>query len=153
MSQKSKTETLSDENAFSELKVKTNIFYLFQIYILFIVICQTFIVPKCSLYIIVFDCTLFITLFDDLNIYLKLKHHYPSWGTSAYLPRGTSAHRLHHSKCCIMIIIMKLYYNMCACVYVRAYVRICVGTCGRVCVRLCRAHVHAYTYAYESARM
>ena len=44
----SKTETLRDENVFLELKVKTNSFYLFQIYILFIVICQTCIVPKYS---------------------------------------------------------------------------------------------------------
>ena len=36
---KSKTETLRGENVFLELKVKTNSFCLFQIYILFIVIC------------------------------------------------------------------------------------------------------------------
>ena len=49
-----KTETLRDENAFFELKVITIFFDLFQIYQLFSVICKTFIVPKHSVYIIVF---------------------------------------------------------------------------------------------------
>ena len=93
------------------------------------------------------DCLLFITLFDDLNLNFKLKHHYPSWDTSAYIPRGTPAHRLHHIKCCIMIVIMKLYSNMCARVYGRAYVRICVRMCGRVCVRVCgRTRTQARTH-------
>ena len=72
---KSNTETLRDKNVFLELKVKTNSFYLFQMYILFIIFWQTYIVPKYSVYIIVSDCLLFITLFDDLNLYFKLKRH------------------------------------------------------------------------------
>ena len=32
----------------------------------------------------------FISRFDDLNLYFKLKHHYLSWGTSAYHHRGAS---------------------------------------------------------------
>ena len=60
---KSKTETLRDENAFLELKVKTTNFDLFQIYKLFSAICKTFIVPKYSVYIIVSECVLLITLF------------------------------------------------------------------------------------------
>ena len=126
-------ESLREENVFFELKVRTKSVYLFQIYKLFIVICQTYIVPKYSVYIIVSDCFLFITLFDDMNLYFKLKHHYLYWGTSAYLPRGTSAHRLHHSKCCTMVIIMKLYSNIYACVYSCAYVRMCGRMCA--CVR------------------
>ena len=141
---KSKTETLRDENVFLELKVRTESFYLFQIYKLFTVMYQTCVVTKYSVYIIVSDRLLFITVFDDLDLYFKLKHHYPSLGTSAYFPRGTSAHRHHHCKCCIMIIIMKLYSNMCACVYVCAYVRIYVRMCGRVCVRMCGAHVRTH---------
>ena len=143
---KSKTETLRGENVFLEMKVRTESFYLFKIYQLFTVIYQTCVVPKYSVYIIVSDCLLFITLFDDLDLYFNLKHHYPSWGTSAYFPRGTSAHRHHHCKSCIMIIIiiiMKLYSNMCACVYVCAYVRRCmradVYACAcaeRTCVRV-----------------
>ena len=94
----SKTETLRDENVFLELKVRTESFYLFQIYKLFTVIYQTSVVPKYSGYIIVSDCLLFITLIDDLDLYFNLKHHYLSWGTSAYFLRGTSAHRHHHCK-------------------------------------------------------
>ena len=81
---KSKSETLRDENVFLELKVKTDRFYLYQIYKLFTVIYQTCVVPKYSVCIIVSDCLLFITLFDNLDLYFKLKHHYPSWGKSAY---------------------------------------------------------------------
>ena len=71
----SKTETLRDEDAFLELKVKTTNFDLFQIYKLFSAICKTFIMPKYSVYIIVSECVLFITLFDDLNLCFNLKHH------------------------------------------------------------------------------
>ena len=60
-------ELLRDENAFLELKVKTTNFDSFQIYKLFNAICKTFIEPKHSVYIIVSECVLFITLFDDLN--------------------------------------------------------------------------------------
>ena len=133
---KSKTETMRDENVFLELKVKQT-FFLLLIYIIFIVICQTCIVPTYSVFIIVSDCILFITLLDDLNLHFKLKRHNPSWGTSAYLPRGTSAHRLHHSKCCIMIIIMKQYANMCACVYICAYVYIYAYVCADVYACVC----------------
>ena len=103
-----KTETLRDENAFLELKVKTTNFDLFQIYKLFSAICKTFIGPKYSIiYIIVSECVLFLTPFDDLNLYFNLPHTpYLSWGKSAYLPRGTSARRSYHSKCRTMIIIM-----------------------------------------------
>ena len=69
---KSKTETLRDENVFLELKVRTESFYLFQIYKLFTVIYQTCVVPKYSVYIIVSECLLFITLFNDLDLYFKL---------------------------------------------------------------------------------
>ena len=96
-------------NVSLELKVRTESFYVFQIYKLFTVIDQTCVVPKYSIYIIVSDCILLITLFDGLDLYLKLKHHYTSWGTSAYFPRDTSAHKPHHCKCCIMIIITNLY--------------------------------------------
>ena len=85
---KSKTETLRDENRFLELKVRTTHFLLFQIHKLLIVIFQTFILPKYTVYIIVSVCYLLLTLFDDLNLYFHLKHHYPSWGTSAYFPRA-----------------------------------------------------------------
>ena len=102
----SKNETLTDENAFLELKVKTTHFDLFQIYKLFSAICKTFIVTKYSVYILVSECVLFITLFDDLTFCFNL-----SWGKSAYLPRGTSARRSYHSKCRTMIIIINLYYN------------------------------------------
>ena len=57
--------------------------------------------PKYRVYIIVSACVLLLTLFDDLNLDFNLKQHYPSWGTSAYLHRGASARRPHHSKCCI----------------------------------------------------
>ena len=90
---KSKTEKLRDENVSLELKVRTESFYLFQIYKLFIVIYQTCVVLKYSVYIIVSDCLLFITIFDDLDLYFKLKHHYPSWARpptflGAHLPIG-----------------------------------------------------------------
>ena len=70
---KSKTEILRDDNVFLELNVRTEGFYLFQIHKLFPVIYQTCIVPKYSVCIIVSHCILFITLFDDLNLYFKLK--------------------------------------------------------------------------------
>ena len=79
---------------------------LFQIYKLFILIYQTCVVLRYSVYIIVSDCLLFITIFDDLDLYFKLKHHYPSWARPP-IPRGTSTNRHHHCKCCIMIMIMK----------------------------------------------
>ena len=47
---KSKPETLREEDVFLELKVRTKSFYLFQIYKLFIAICQTFILPNYSVY-------------------------------------------------------------------------------------------------------
>ena len=143
---KSKTETLREENVFLELKLRTESFYLFQIYQLFTVIYQTSVVPKYSVYIIVSDCLLFITLFYDLDLYFKLKHHYPSWGTSGYFPRGTSAHRHHHGKCCIMIIHMELYSNMCVCVYVHS-----LRTYGRTCMRACVRGARAYACEYASA--
>ena len=59
---KSNIETLRDENAFLELKVRTKFVDIFQIYKLFIVICKTFIVPKYSVYIIVSENDIFITL-------------------------------------------------------------------------------------------
>ena len=178
---KSKTETLRDENVFLKFKVKTESFYLFQIHNkLFIVIFQTFIVPSYRVYIIVSECMLFITVFDDLNLDFNLKRHYPSWGTSTYFPRGTSALRPHHSKCCIMIIIiMRLYSNtvlhvrarvgarVCAfvCVCARALIYACIiiilyyyicgcSVCVRVwvcvCVRVC-AYVYANVYAHVCA--
>ena len=98
---KSKTETLRDENVFLELKVRTESFNLYQMYKLFTVPIKTCVVSKYSVCIIVSDCLLFITVFDNLDLYFKLKHHYPSWGKPAYFPRGTSAHRHHHCKCCI----------------------------------------------------
>ena len=136
---KSKTETLKDENVFlPKFKVKTESFYLFQIHKLFIVIFQTFIVPTYRVYIIVSECRLVITVFDDLNLDFNLKRHYPSWGTFAYFPRGTSALRPHHSKCCIMIlIIMILCSNTVLHVRARVGARVCAFVC--VCVR-------AYTY-------
>ena len=59
----SKTETLRDENVFFGVESKNKKVFLFQIYKLFTVICQTFIVPKYSVYIIVSDCLWFITVF------------------------------------------------------------------------------------------
>ena len=103
---KSKTETLRGENAFLELKVKTTNFDLFLIYKLFSPICKTFIVPKYSEYIVVSECVLLITLFDDLNLYFNLKHH-----TCLGVSPPTSARRSYHSKCRTMIIIMNLYSN------------------------------------------
>ena len=133
---------MRDEHVFLKFKVKTESFYLFQIHKLFIVIFQTFIVPTYRVVIIVSECILFITVFDDLNLYFNLKRHYPSWGTSAYFHRGTSALRPHHSKCCIMIIIiMRLYYN--TVLHVRARVGARVWAFVYV-----RARVHACTYIY-----
>ena len=70
---KSKTEIMRDENVFLELKVRTESFYLFQFFKLFIVIYQTCIAPKYSVYVIVSDCLLFMTPFDDLDLNFKLK--------------------------------------------------------------------------------
>ena len=89
---KSKTETLRDETAFLGLKVKTTNFDLFQIYKLFSAICKTFIVPKYSVYIIVSECVLFITLFDDLNLYFNLKHHRPTCIIGVSPPTFLGAH-------------------------------------------------------------
>ena len=67
---KSKTETLRDENVFLDLKVRKQVFN----YKLVIVIFHTFIVPTYRVYyIIVSECILFITLFDDLNIHFNFK--------------------------------------------------------------------------------
>ena len=95
----------------------------------------------CRVYIIVSECFLCITLFHDLNLDLNLKRHYPSWGTSAYFPRGTSALRPHHSKCCIMIIIIMILYSKTV-LHVRA--RVGAVQCVRTCVR---TSVHTY-YMY-----
>ena len=94
--------------------------------------------PTYRVCIIVSECILFITVFDDLNLDFNLQRHYPSWGTSASFPRGTSALRPHHSKCCIMIIIiMRLYYN--TVLHVRAHVgaRVRAFVCVRACARAC----------------
>ena len=149
---KSKTETLRDENVFLELKVRTESFYLFQVCKLFTVIYQTCVVPKYSVYVIVSDCLLSITLFDDLDLYFKLKHQYPSWSTSAYFPRGTPANRYHHCKCCIMIIII-LRMFLCVCMCVRMCIRTYICTYVRTCMRACVRSAHAYAYAFESARV
>ncbi len=94
---KSKTETLRDENVFFEFKVKTTSFYFFlQIYKLFFVTCRIFTVSKYRVHIIASDCILLISVIDDPNLYFNLKHHYLPWGRSAYLARGTSAHKPHH---------------------------------------------------------
>ena len=93
--------------------------------------------------IIVSECILFITLFDDLNLDFNLKRHNPSWGTSAYFPRGTSALRPHHSKCCIMIIIiMRLNYNTVSHVRARVGARVCALVC--VCVCACRYNYYVH---------
>ena len=61
-----------------ELKVRTEFFfYLFQMYKLFIVIYQTCVVPKYSVYIIFSECLLLITLFDDLDLYFFNVAGYP----------------------------------------------------------------------------
>ena len=114
-------------------------FLFFQIHKLFIVIFKTFTVPSYRVYIIVSECILFITIFVDLNLDFNLKRHYSSWGTSAYFPRGTSALRPHHSKCCIMLIIMmRLYSNTVVHVRARAYLCACaranIGICADECV-------------------
>ena len=52
-----------------------------------------------------------------------------------------SAHKPHHSKCCIMIIIMELYSNtvlhlrlgVCVCALIGCA---CVNACVRACVRV-----------------
>ncbi len=73
----------------------------FKIYKLFFVTCQTFTVSKYRVYIIAYDCMLFISVIDDPNLYFNLKHHYLPWGRSAYLDRGTSAHRNQNENRCI----------------------------------------------------
>ena len=117
---------------------------------------------------------MFQTVFDDLDLYINLKHHYPSWGTSAYFPLDISARRPHHSKSCItiVIIIMTLIYpntvlhvrvgafcarlrvRVCACVRTRIYACMIIilyyYICGRsVCVRVCVCVHRAYLRACE----
>ena len=121
-----------------EVQSKTESFYLFQIHKLIIVIFQTFIVPTYRVYIIVSECILFISVFDDLNLDFNLKRHYPSWGTSAYFPRGTSALRPHHGKCCIMIImIMRLYSKTVLHVPARVGARVGAFVCVRARIYAC----------------
>ena len=147
---KSNTESLRDENVFLKFKVITESFYLFQIPKLFIVIFQTFIVPAYKVYIIVSECISFITVFDDLNLDFNPKRHYPSWGTSAYFPRGTSAFRPHQSKCCIMIIIiMRLHSN--TMLHVRARVGVCVCACARARIYACMLIILYYIIIYAGA--
>ena len=90
--------------------------------------------PTYRVYIIVSECILFKTVFYYLNLDFNLKRHYPSWGTSAYFPRGTSAWP-HLSKCCIMIIIiMRLYSNTVLHVRARMGARVCAFMC--VCLAI-----------------
>ena len=132
-----------------------------------------FIVPNCRVYIVVTVCLLFLILFGDLNLYFNLKHHYPSWGTSAYLPRGTSARRPHTDNNNDIILYNKVLHVRvgacvrsygCACVRARIYV--CMITilyyisiyAGAACAYVCAyvlhvvsIYVHANVYAYVCA--
>ena len=97
--------------------------------------------PNYRLYIIVSVSYFLPSLFNDLNLYFNLKHHYLSWGTSAYFPRGESAHKPHHSKCCIIITIMKLYSN--------TVLHLRLGACVCACVCAC-VRAYAYIYIYNA---
>ena len=72
---KSKTEQLRDENLFWELKVRTTSFELFQIHKVFIVICQTFIVSKYRVYIIVSVCLLYVCVCARVCVRLRARAH------------------------------------------------------------------------------
>ena len=90
----SKTETLRSRKRIFRVESNNNTFlFYFQIYKLFFVTCQISTVSKYRVYIIASDCILFISVIDYPSLYFNLKHYYLPWGRSAYLDRGTSAHR------------------------------------------------------------
>ena len=76
---------------------------------------------------IFFYCLLFTTLFDDLNLHFKFKHHYLSWGTVLHVRVGV---------CVCALTGTCLRARACACIYMHIwllYLRVqCVRTCARV---------------------